>query len=295
MRRIATSRRVGLGVLVSLLVVGSQGFAQEEAPEETPPPAPTPSAPAPTPRPSASAPAPSASPYGAPYWYRPTTPPAAKAEPVEDTAAEEPPLPPASPPGWFGSIGVRTEYVTDTGFDPFAENDALIQGSIGLSRRVWMQGPLSVAGALQFEFGSRKATARGEPTQLDNWRLTAGPEVRYNIVPMLFAYVRPSAGVSRTVASLDDATAQTTLYARSLDLELDGAAGLAFAFWDLRNRSGDLRFWLVGEGGYGWSSSSDLALSPDEGSGAPERTEPLDLGKLALRGPYFKVAIAASF
>jgi hypothetical protein len=228
-----------------------------------------------------------------PSWYSPPAQPAAEAAPV-DSAPEEP-LPPALPPGWFGSIGVRTAYIDHTGLDPFSENDALIQGSIALSRRVWMQGSFSVAGAIELDFGSTNATARGETTKLDTWRATVGPELRWNLIPQLFFYARPSVGVSRSVASLEEGTSKTTLYAKSWDLALDGAGGAAFAFWDLRKGSSDLRFWVVGEGGYAWSQSSELRLSPEEGSGAPERTEPLDLGELALRGGYFKLAIAASF
>jgi len=273
------------GVALAQTQPGGESPLTEE-PAETPPPsaAPAPAAPVPATQPAAV--------QYAPY-YAPPAPSSAPPAAV-DTAPEEP-LAPALPPGWFASIGVRTEYISHTGFDAFAENDALVQGSINFSRRVWSESALSVAGALEFDFGSRNATARGEVTTLDTWRLTLGPEVRWNLIPQLFGYVRPSAGVSRSVASLADGMAQTTLYARSWDIAVDGAAGVAFAFWDLRSRSGDLRFWLLGEGGYAWTNASDLQLSPDEGSGAPERTEPLDLGELALRGPYFKVAIAASF
>lgn len=283
-----------------VLVLGTPGLAlaqaqpggagEVEAPPETPPPSP-----APAPAPAAEAP-PASPPQQYSPWIAPTRP-APTTTPAVDSAPAEPdePLPPAPPPGWFGSIGVRTTYVTHTGFDPFATNDALTQGSLEFSRRLWMQSSLSVAAGIEFDFGSRTATARGEETELDTWRLTVGPELRWNLFPQLFLYAQPSVGVSRSVATLADGTTGTDLHARSWDIALDGAAGAAFAFWDLRNRSSDLRFWLVGEGGYAWTDSSDLALSPDEGSGAPERTEPLDLGELALRGPYFKVAVAASF
>jgi hypothetical protein len=258
-----------------------------EEPAETPPPAP-----AETPAPAPEAPPPAAPPT--PWLPQPTAAPTTS--PVVDAPAQpDEPLPPAEPPAWFGSIGVRTTYVTHTGFDPFATNDALIQGSLELSRRLWKQSALSVAAGIELDFGSRTATARGEETELDTWRLTVGPELRWNLIPQLFLYAQPAVGVSRSSARLADGTSGTDLHARSWDLALDGAAGAAFAFWDLRNRSSDLRFWVVGEGGYAWTDGSELSLSPDEGSAAPERTEPLDFGELALRGPYFKVAVAASF
>jgi hypothetical protein len=265
---------------------GAPTDAEEPVPVETPPPTP---APAPAP---AAAPAPIA-----PVQSGPWISPQATTTPAVDSAPAEPeePLPPAEPPAWFGSLGVKTTYITHTGFDPFATNDALTQGSLEFSRRLWKQSSLSVAAGIEFDFGTRTATARGEETELATWRLTVGPELRWNLIPQLFFYVQPSVGVSRSVARMEEGTARTSLYARSWDVALDGAGGVAFAFWDLRNRSSDLRFWVVGEGGYSWTDSSELALSPDEDSGAPERTEPLDLGELALRGPYFKVAVAASF
>jgi hypothetical protein len=190
---------------------------------------------------------------------------------------------------------MRTGFVASPGFDPFAESDLLLQGSLGVSRSFLVSKPLSFAGVLAFDGGGRRATARGEVTSLQAYRLMLGPEARWHLLPELYLFGRPSAGVLRTVASLEEGSTGTTLYARDWLLALDATVGGALAFWDLRSKSQDFRPWLVADGGYGWAPSSELSLQPDADGSAPKRTASLELGSLALRGPFFRVAVAASF
>ena len=263
------------------------------AAEEPPPAAAAPSQPENAPRPPAAAPAPQPMPPMGPPAQSPWAPRAAQS-PVQDTKPAEP-LPPAEPPRWMAWLGLRTGFVNNKGYDPFAENDMLAQGSLGVSRSLFTMKPLSFAAALSFEGGGRSSTARGEATTLQTYRLMLGPEARWHLIPELYLFARPSAGVLRTVASLDEGSTGTTLYARDWLLAVDATAGAAFAFWDLRGKNQDFRMWIVVDGGYGWAQGSDLALAPDEASGAPQRTASLDLGELAVRGPFFRGALAASF
>ena len=56
------------------------------------------------------------------------------------------------------------------------------------------------------------------------------------------------------------------------------------------------RLWVIGEGGYGWASSSDLRLAPDaDDTSSPERVSDVNLGMLAMRGPMFRILVAATF
>ncbi len=265
--------------------------ATEPAPTAAPAP---PAAPAPAlaPRPL---PAPAASPSPGHYspWMAPPAAPEASA-PVKDSEPEAP-LPPPSPPGWQAWLGVRTSFFKGKGFDPFSRNDVYPTGSIGASRSLYVASPLSFAAALTFDFGSKSADARGEPTSLQTYRLTVGPEARYHLLPQLYAFVRPTAGVQRTVATLDEGSTGATLAARDWLFAADGSAGAAWSFLDVRSKKFPLMFWLVGEGGYGITQSSDLLLEADSGSGAPERTAALDLGQLSTSGPFFRLAVAGTF
>ena len=150
------------------------------------------------------------------------------------------------------------------------------------------------AGALTGDVGTRSATARGAPTSLYALRLLLGPEARWHLMPQLYLFARPSAGVLRTVAQLDEGSTGATLKASAWSFAVDATAGAAFAVIDLRRHAGDLRFWLIADGGYGWAATSDLLLAPEDDTG-PKRTAELDLGELALGGPFFRIAAAATF
>lgn len=262
-----------------------------EAPAEAAPPATAPpvgpAAPAPAPM------GPTPYPWGPPGTAVPPGSPSVAPAPAEEPAEE--PLPPAGPPDWQASLGLRTAFHSSSSFDPFSENNVFPQGSLGLSRRLLTREPFSLALALGFDGGMRESTARGAPTKLEAYRILAGPEARWHWLPELYFFARPSVGVLRTVASLEEGTSGTTLSAKSWLLAIDASAGAAFAFADLRRHAGDLRFWIVVDGGYGWSGSSDLALAPEDDASAPQRTANVDLGSLALRGPFFRGAVAASF
>ena len=99
-----------------------------------------------------------------------------------------------------------------------------------------------------------------------------------------------------TIARMDETSTGTKLYARNWDFAVDAVAGGAFEFLNLSGERGELRMFVHAEGGYGWSTASDLRLSPDEeDESAPQRVAALDLGTLALRGPMFRVMVSAAF
>lgn len=291
--------------LTLLALVALAGTAQaqvvsppvDEKPAAEPPPS-EPPAPKPAPAPAAApaaAPAPAPPPAAySPWITAPAGAPAAPASPVAD-AEPEAPLPPAGPPGWQAWLGVRTSFFTGTGYDPFSANDTFVAGSVGASRRLLTSDKLSVAAALGFDFGTARENARGEATTLSTWRVTLGPEARYHLLPTLYAFVRPSAGVQRSVATLEEGSTGASLAAKDWLLAVDGSAGAAWSFLDLRKQNLDLMFWLVADGGYGFTQSSDLLLEPESDSSAPERTAALNLGELSASGPFFRIALAGTF
>lgn len=211
-------------------------------------------------------------------------------------AAEEQPLG-SYQENWEGLIGVRTAFVTDPGFDPYASDNALTQFSIGGGRTLFARGPFSIAAIGFWDYGIRRSTARGEPTQLEVHRLSAGPELRYHLLPVLYGFVRPSPAALRTIAKVEDTVAGTSYYSRSWLFGWDVTAGAAFEVFGRRSgESRQPRFWLVGEGGYGWAASTEVRPVPDAGdSAAPQRVAALDLPALALRGAMFRISAMATF
>src|SRR5690606_38085297 len=81
------------------------------------------------------------------------------------------------------SLGERTSLVGADGYDPYAENDVLTQGSLGLSHTVFSHGDWSVAGAAGFDFGGSSSTVRGADSELDMYRFSLAPELRFHVIP----------------------------------------------------------------------------------------------------------------
>lgn len=197
-------------------------------------------------------------------------------------------------PTWQVLAGVRVAYISSAGFDPFAENDALAQGSVSLGRTVYRHERWSLATVGSFDIGHRGATARGQETSLTVFSFGLGPEARYHLGESAWLHLRPSLELSRSLARLDEASSKVSLHARNWHFGFDAMAGGALSLG--APGESEAQVWLVAEGGYTWSSGGSLSLRPDEGdTDAPLRASALDLGNLALRGPAFRIAAALTF
>ncbi len=248
--------------------------------------------------PAAPAPAPAAQPApgaGVQLGYGATSYP--QAAPAQADQVEEQPRGPKSPfPGWQAFAGLRGAFVGNAGYDPFADKDFMGQGSLGFGRTVFTQGDVSIAGMLYYDGSTETGSARGEATRLALHRVTLGPEVRLHLLPELYVYARPSAGPLRAAARLEEGSTGTTLFANNWLIAVDGFAGAAFELLDASKGSGELRFWVAAEGGYGWSSALDLDFAAEEDDGAaPQRVANVNLGSFAARGPAFRAMVGVSF
>ena len=195
-----------------------------------------------------------------------------------------------------GSLGVRVAKIADKGFDPFASSDELIQVSVGAGATALKVGNFSLAGVGFVDYGSRGSTARGNSTELALLRLSIGPELRYHVIPQLFVFGNALPAFAHTSASLEDPIAGATRYARHWSFGCDVAAGAAYEVYGMRSgESQKPRLWIIAEGGYGYQPSTELVLRPEANSGAPERSAPIDLGTLAVGGPFARVSAAISF
>lgn len=219
---------------------------------------------------------------------KPTDGPVAAAAAAEDEV-------PRGPADWRVGVGLRMTFVDSPGFDPFATSDALPQATVSLGRVVFREDALSVAGVFTFDVGGRGATARGEATSLRALSFALGPEGRYEVTPWARFHVRPSFVASRLLASIDESSSQTTLYARDWLWGFEAVAGASADLGPL-SRGGHVRFSLLAEAGYAWATESSIRFRPDGGDGsAPHRSAPLDLGAVVLRGPTVRIAGALTF
>jgi len=211
--------------------------------------------------------------------------------------AQESTLPPASPgvTPWEAGMGYRGSIVKSAGYAPFATNDYLSQFSLAGSRVVLTRGRLALAVGADWDYASPGATARGSDTGLTVHRLTAPITLRYRLVRPLYAFARVAPGAAHESAHVDDPSASATLKVQGWVPAGDASGGVAWAFAGSAVNGHTIAFWLTAEGGYGWTGSLALAMSPDLSKGDPTQTAPTNLGSLALSGGYGRIGIAMSF
>ncbi|MEP7050098.1 MAG: hypothetical protein ABJB12_07085 [Pseudomonadota bacterium] len=208
----------------------------------------------------------------------------ANAEPIEDHQ-----------PHIEASLGARVSGVSGAGFDPFADTDALAQVSLGLGGTLFAEGRFSLAAYGFWDYGARSSQVRGEATALTVQRLSIGPEARYHLLPRLYLFAHVLPAFAHSDATLDDGVAEVGREAKHWAYGVDGGAGAAFEMYRRPGQRIRPALWLIAEGGYGYLGSTRLLLKTKEGSAAPERAAPVDLGALSLQGPYARLSVALGF
>jgi len=197
---------------------------------------------------------------------------------------------------WWATMGVRTSFVNDSGFDPFAYGDALVQFTVGGGRALVSRRSLSLGVGVLYDVGKRSADARGDATSLLMQRVVLAPRIRNHLWARMFVFARPAVGLLRTRARLDESASGATLEAHNWGAAFDLTAGAEYqAYGQASGEDPSPRLWFGAEGGYGWAQKVHLEMSPDDSAGGPERVAPLDLGDLTLRGPTFRITATLSY
>ncbi|MES1209878.1 MAG: hypothetical protein ABUS79_28415 [Pseudomonadota bacterium] len=219
--------------------------------------------------------------------------------PAEQTPSVEwSPVPPApgaqAAPVWMLAAGVRTAYIKGAGYDPFSSNDAFVQFSLAGSRALVRRNDLSLAGGIGLDVGGSSAHARGSATDLRLTRVSALIEGRFQPAARLYFFARLAPGLLHGSAEIhdDSSPAGATLGATFDAFSLDAGAGAALRLATIGHAR--VGAWLVADGGYGWVPAQSLVLSPSLGSDG-DKAGSLDLGTLAPRGGFFRVALALSY
>jgi hypothetical protein len=195
---------------------------------------------------------------------------------------------------WQGQVGMRSTFVTDRAFDPFASDNALTSISLGFSRTLLHEGSFSFAPGVVWDYGSRSAAARGQPTSLSANRLGLALEGRYHFAPWVYGLVRITPAALHQRAKVEDGP--NPAYAASAwSFAVDASAGAAFLLGPHGDSPALVRWWAAAEGGYGYATSASLRMRPELADDDPRRIGDLDLGKLALGGAFFRVYGAVTF
>lgn len=199
----------------------------------------------------------------------------------------------ASRDRWQGSLGLRTSLVRSAGYDPFSDNDALSHGSLVFTRSLDIQ-PHTVALALglAMDFGHSDATTRGISADLDLERFAAVIEPRYSPVAGAFVGARLAPGAQRVAVALHDPSAPSTLSASYWGLSVDASLTAGVRLNPASARAG---VWLLAEGGYGWSPSHQVTLTPELAARDAAKAGTSSLGTLATAAPFLRFSAALSY
>jgi hypothetical protein len=198
---------------------------------------------------------------------------------------------------WLAFIGFRVAKISSSGFDPFADSDELAQFSAGVGRTVMTSGSFSLAGVFLYDIGGRSSEARGATTDLIVHRLTLGAEARYHFFRQFFAFGRVAPGAIHSIAKIEDVTTDVDEQATRdwvFATDLSAGATLDLSGFSKYSRKRKMAAWITLEGGYGFAGETELSMTAD-GGGGPVRAEPLDLGPLALAGPFMRGAFVLTY
>jgi hypothetical protein len=211
------------------------------------------------------------------------------------TAIEEAGRPLVRPPVWEVAGGVRTMFIEERGYDPFSADDALVQFSLTATRALVRADSLALVAGVGLDLGGSSATARGAPSSLTLTRVSALAEGRYQPLSQLYLFARLAPGLLHGSATIDDASSPTASGGLNGDFDsfsLDASGGGAFCFGDVGRLH--VGAWLIADGGYGWVAAKPLVLAPPLGADQ-SKAGTLDLGTLAARGGFFRIALALSY
>jgi hypothetical protein len=197
---------------------------------------------------------------------------------------------------WRFELGYRGAFVSEAGYNPFSTHDYFAQVSMGGSRTVYTRGSFSLSPGFSWDYGRSSASARGDATSLDLHRLVVSLEGRMHFGAWGYAFVRAAPGVALENAEVDDPTSPAPLTKSRWLFATDLSAGYAYPLWP-RAEPWDRtpRVWLQADGGYGWIATQALNLSPELSSSDARIASGIDLGSLAMRGAFFRIAAAVSF
>ncbi len=193
------------------------------------------------------------------------------------------------------ALGRRYDFVTHDGYDPYSNDNVLGQFTVQAKHVLLAGGPWSLAVTAGWDFGGSDSTVRGQATELSMYRLSAGGEARYHLLPWAFAFGRVAPGLLSVSTTLNSGSAGVELQDQAYGFSLDSTLGLQVALFGRRGASErGVRLWGVVEGGYSLASKQEVRLSPVDDAG-PERVAEQRLPDVAVGGATLQASLALTF
>jgi hypothetical protein len=185
--------------------------------------------------------------------------------------------------------GGRVGFLRSEGYDPFSQNDAFGQLSIGGAVEIWRSGRFAIAPGGRWEFGQRNGEARGAKTNFSMHRLAASLEGRVYATPWLYAFGRLAPGVAYQRARVAEPSAPADLTASDWLPSVDASLGATAM------SRGPFRIGGTVDFGYGFVSDLKMSLRPDLPPEDPRRTAAVNLRDVNASGPFFRLGVVVVF
>jgi hypothetical protein len=230
----------------------------------------------------------------------PAAPAPAAATPVPAPAEIQPDRAVTQPPRYDVvriNAGLRVGYIPTSGFDAFADSDALTQFSVDATYPVLHQDRFVLGVGLGWDIGSRSDRVRGFDSSLTAHRLTVPIEGRWHFTPWLFGFGKLAPGAAAMLASLTDPSSPTTLKTTSWAFAADASVGASFLLGPRKDTGKRTpHFWVTPELGYSFTTDAPMNLSTGRADkdllGSDENVR---LASVALSGFFWRATIGTTF
>lgn len=194
------------------------------------------------------------------------------------------------------ALGQRMAGFPSAGFDPYSENDAIVQLSLVAGPTFLTLGKVSFAALAEWDVGSKGSTARGDVSRITVHRLAVGIESRYELAERLSLFLKVSPGAYHLRGTIEDPGFDRPLVSRSWTYSLDATGGAALMFARVGTRAVPrARFWFTGEAGYAFAGTSAMSFAPEESSDDPRHYGSIKLPDFRPAGPVGRLAFLVSF
>lgn len=193
------------------------------------------------------------------------------------------------------SGGVRVNYVTSSGYDTFASNDALGQFSLEGSYAFLSSSRFSLAAGGAWDVGGRASGLRGTSSSLTLHRLSAPLEGRVHVSRAFYGFVRVAPGAAAILTSVGQQGGQRDLEGTAWVFAADASVGTSILLGPRKEtEKRSPRVWLTPEFGYSFATEADIkgVTRRDDPLGSDERT---NFGTLALNGVFWRVSAAITY
>jgi hypothetical protein len=221
-------------------------------------------------------------------------PAAARAEaPTVAVAADTATPPPSSRPEFNVSLGLRGMLMPSRGFDPYATNNFLLQGSVGAGITVVRLGNASILLFAEYDGGARSATARGEQASLALHRLSGGAETRYQLGKRFHLAARVAPAAMFMHGSIEDSTLDRPLTASAWTwgLDVSGGGGLLLGSTGPRGA----KFYVTLDFGYTFAGEKEMRYAPAASDEDPRKYGSVTLPAMKPAGATSRLGVAVAF